>query len=88
MSGKSCCRCLRANAAAGPADSHDEVRLGTIGEDGSDVVDDLLLGRADKPCRADDDLDDVHGCPGALVQFDTEVAGESVGNQIAAQIHL
>ena len=57
----------------GPADRHDQVRLGTIGERGSDVVDDRLLGRADKPRRADDDLDDVHGCPGALVQVDAEV---------------
>ena len=84
MSGKSCCRYLRANTAAGPADRHDEVRLGPIGEDGSDVVDNLSLWRADKPSRADDDLDDVHGCPGALVQFYTEVAGEVVDNQIAA----
>ena len=68
----------------GAGDRHDEVRLGTIGEGGSDVVDDRLFGRADKPGRADDDLDDVHGCPGALVQVDTEVAGEGVDNQVAA----
>ena len=45
----------------GAGDRHDEVRLGTIGEGGSDVVDDRLFRRADKPCRADDDLNDVHG---------------------------
>ena len=58
--------------------------LGTIGEGGSDVVDDRLFGRADKPCRAHDDLNDVHGSPGALVQVDAEVAGEVVEDQVAA----
>ena len=57
----------------GAGDSHDEVRLGTIGEGGTDEVDDRLFRRADKPCRADDDLNDVHRSPGALVQFDAEV---------------
>ena len=62
----------------GAGDRHDEVRLGTIGEGGSDVVDDRLFRRADKPCRTHDDLNDVHGSPGALVQVDAEVAGEVV----------
>ena len=62
----------------GAGDRHDQVRLGTIGEGGSDVVDDRLFRRADKPCRAHDDLDDVHGSLGALVQVDAEVAGEVV----------
>ena len=66
------------------ADGHDEVRLGTIGEGGSDVVDDRLFRRADKPCRADDDLDDVHGLSGTLIQFDAEVAGEGSSDQVAA----
>ena len=52
----------------GAADRHDEVRGRPIGVHGSDVVDDGLFGRADKPCRAHDDLNDVHGFPGALVQ--------------------
>ena len=65
-------------------DSHDELRLGTIGERGSDVVDDRLFGRADKSCRADDDLNDVHGSLGALVQVYAEVAGEVVHRQAAA----
>ena len=60
------------------ADRHDQVRLGTIDEGGSDVVDDRLFRRADKPCRTHHDLDDVHGRLGALVQFDAEVAGELV----------
>ena len=65
-------------------DRHNQVRLGTIGEGGSDVVDDRLFRRADKPCRTDDDLNDVHGSLGALVQFDAEVAGEVVHRQVAA----
>ena len=68
----------------GAGDSHDEVRLGTIGEGGTDVVDDRLFRRADKPCRTHDDLNDVHGSLGALVQVDAEVAGEVVENQVAA----
>ena len=68
----------------GAGDRHDQVRLGTIGEDGSDVVDDRLFRRADKPCRTHDDLDDVHGSARALVQFDAEVAGELVDDQVAA----
>ena len=68
----------------GAADCHDEVRLGTIGEGGSDEVDDRLFRRADEPCRAHDDLNDVDGCPGTLVQVDAEVAGEVVEDQVAA----
>ena len=64
-------------------DSHDELWLGTIGERGSDVVDDRLFRRADKSCRTDDDLNDVHGSLGALVQVDAEVAGEVVDRQAA-----
>ena len=44
----------------GAADRHDQVRLGTIGEGGSDVVDDRLFRRATNP-SGHDDLDDVHG---------------------------
>ena len=65
-------------------DRHDEVRLGTIGEGGPDVVDDRLFRRADEPCRTHDDLNDVHGSPGALIQVDAEVAGEVVERQVAA----
>ena len=68
----------------GAADGHDEVRGRTIGIDGSDVVDDGLVGRADEPRRAHDDLNDVHGFPGALVQADAEVAGEVIENQVPA----
>ena len=68
----------------GAADGHDEVRGRTIGVHGSDVVDDGLFGRADKPRRAHDDLNDVHGFPGALVQADAEVAGEVIENQVPA----
>ena len=68
----------------GAGDRHDQVRLGTIGEGGSDVVDHRLFGRADKPCRTDDDLHDVHGSAGALVQIDAEVAGEVSSDQVAA----
>ena len=84
MSGKSCCRYLRAKTAAGPATATIRSGLGRVGEGGSDVVDDRLFGRADKPCRTDDDLDDVHGLSGTLVQFDAEVAGEVVHRQVAA----
>ena len=65
-------------------DSHDEVWLRTIGEGGSDVVDDRLFRRADKPCRTHDDLNDVHRTAGALVQVDAEVAGEVVERHVAA----
>ena len=64
-------------------DSYDELRLGTIGEHGSDVVDDGSFRRADESCRADDDLDDVHGTLEALVEVDAEVAGEVVHRQAA-----
>ena len=66
VSGNSCWRCLRAKTARRAGERHDQVRLGTIGEGGSDVVDDRLFGRADKPCWAHDDLDDVHRASGAL----------------------
>ena len=65
-------------------DRHNQVRLGTIDEGGSDVVDDRLFRRADKTCRTHDDLDDVHGLFGTAVQFDAEVAGEVVDRQVAA----
>ena len=66
-------------------DRHDELGLGTIGEGGSDVVDDRLFGRADEPCRSDDDLDDVHGSADALVgQVCPEVAGEGIDDEAAA----
>ena len=67
-----------------PPHCHDDVRPGPAGEDGPGVVDNLSLCRADKPDGADDDLDDVYGCPGALVQFYTEVAGERIDNHVAA----
>ena len=82
--GKELLSILAREDRGGAADRHDQVRLGTIDEGGSDVVDDRLFGRADKPCRAHDDLDDVHGSLGALVQFDAEVAGELVNDQVAA----
>jgi hypothetical protein len=53
-------------------------------ERGSDVVDDRLFRRADKSCRADDDLNDVHSSFGALVQVYAEVDGEVVNRQAAA----
>ena len=49
-----------------------------------DEVDDRLLRRADKPCRTHDDLNDVDRSPGALVELDTETAGEMVDNQVTA----
>ena len=64
-------------------DSHDELRLGTIGERRTDVLDDGPLGRADESCRADDDLNDVHGSLDALVEVDAEVAGEVIHSQAA-----
>ena len=48
--------------------------FGTIGEGGSDEVDDRLFWRADKPRWAHDDLNEVHRLLGALVQFDPKVA--------------
>ena len=68
----------------GAADRHDQVRLGTIDEGGSDVVDHRWFRRADKPCRTHHDLDEVDGRFGTLVQFDAEVASELVDRQVAA----
>ena len=65
-------------------DRQDEVRLGTIGESGPDVVDDRLFRCADEPCWTDDDLDDVHGSARAIVEVDSEVAGEGIEDQVAA----
>ena len=65
-------------------DRHDELRLGTIGEGGSDVVDDRVFGRADEPRWSDDDLDDVHGSADALVEVYPEVGGEGVEDHAAA----
>ena len=79
--GKELLSILAREDRGGAGDRDDQVRLGTIGEGGSDVVDDRLFWRADKPCRTHDDLDDVHGLLGALVQFDAEVAGELVHRQ-------
>jgi len=68
----------------GSSERHDQVRLGTIGERRLDVVDDRLFRRADKPRRADDHLNDVHGTAGEAIEFDTEAASEGVESQIAA----
>ena len=65
-------------------DRHDELRLGTIGEGGSDVVDDRLFGCADEPCWSNDDLDDVHGSADALVEVCPEVGVEGIEDQAAA----
>ena len=68
----------------GAGDRDNQVRLGTIDEGGSDVVDHRLFWRADKPCWTHYDLDDVHGPLGALIQFDAEVGGELVHRHVAA----
>ena len=68
----------------GTSERDDEVRLGTIGERRSDVVDNRLFGRADKPCRANHDFNDIHGLPGPLVQVDAEVGGCVVVRHVAA----
>ena len=66
------------------SDRHDELGLGTIGEGGSDVVDNRLFGCADEPGRTDDDLDDVHRSADALVEVHPEVGGEGVDDDAAA----
>ena len=82
--GKELLSILASEYRRGTADRHDEVRFGTIGEGGSDVVDKRLFSRRDKPGRAHHDLDDVLGPFGTLVQFDAEVASKSVDRQAAA----
>ena len=72
--GKELLSILAREDRGGAGDRDNQVRLGTIDEGGSDVVDHRLFWRADKPCRTHDDLNDVHGPLGALVQFDAEVA--------------
>ena len=63
------------------AGSHDEVRGRATGKNRSNVVDEVLVGRADKSCGPHDHLDDVHGLPDALVQVYTETAGEVIERQ-------
>ena len=65
-------------------DRDDQVRLRTVNEGGSDVVDHRLFWRADKPCWPHHDLHDVHRLRRALVQFDAEVAGELVHRERAS----
>ena len=64
-------------AAAGPA-------WARCGERRSDVVDNRFFGRADKPCRANHDFNDIHGLPGPLAQVDAEVGGCVVVRHVAA----
>jgi hypothetical protein len=64
-----------------PGDRDDEVRLRTVKEGGSDVVDDHLFGRADKPCGPHHDLHDVDRLRRASDQFDAEVVGELVNRE-------
>jgi len=75
---------LASEYSRGAADSHDEVWRRPIGVHGSDVVDDGLLGRGDKPSLANDDLNDVHGSRDVLVQVDPELAGELIEHQVPA----
>ena len=82
--GKELLSILAREDRGGAGDRYNQVRLGTIGEGGSDVVDHRLFWRADRPRWTHDDLDDVHGPPGALVQLDAEVAGELVHRDVAA----
>ena len=65
----------------GAGDRHDEVRLPAIGEGRCDEVDDRLFRRAYEPFPAHDDLNEVHGLVGELVQFDTEIRREGVAHQ-------
>ena len=82
--GKELLSVLAREDRGGAADRHDEVRLRAVGEGGSDEVDDRLFRRADRPCRAHDDLHEVHRLFGALVQFDMKVGGEVVEHEVAA----
>ena len=49
-----------------------------------DVIDDRLLGRADEPLRAHDDLNDIHRLPGSPVEFYPQAAGPIVERKVAA----
>ena len=82
--GKELLSVLAREYRGGAGDRHDEVRLRAIGEGGSDEVDDRLFRRAHRPCRAHDDLNEVHRSFGALVQFDTKIRGEVVDHEVAA----
>ena len=84
VSGKSCCRYLRAKTAAGPATVTIRSGFGWSTKGGSDVVDHRLFWRGDKPCWPHHDLHDVHRLRRALVQFDAEVAGELVHRERAS----
>ena len=62
-------------------DRNNQVRLGTIGERGSDVVDHRFFWRADKAGRTHDDLNDVHRAPARWSNSTRKLAGELVDHQ-------
>ena len=62
-------------------DRDDQIRLRTVKEGGSDVVDHHVFWRADKACWPHHDLHDVHSLRRAPDQFDAEVAGELVNRE-------
>src|SRR5678815_2699478 len=65
-------------------ESHNQVRLGMIGEGGSDVVNNRFLGSAHKPRWTDDNLNEVHGPARALVEIYAEIGSEGINHQSAA----
>ena len=67
---------------AGTATMRSGLGRSTIG--GTNEVDHRLFGRADKPRRTHDHLNDVHRPLRAPVQVDTEVAGEVIEDHVAA----
>ena len=70
---------------AGPATVTIRSGLGRFGESGLGCSRRAACSDAPTdPVGAHDDLDDVHGLFGALVQVDAEVAGELVDRQVAA----
>ena len=64
-------------------ESDDQVRLGTGGVHGANVIDDRLLRRPDKPCGTHHDLNDIDGSSDALLQVDPKIGGQVVIDQNA-----
>ena len=68
---------------AGPDENDDQVRLGTGGVRGANVIDDRLLRRSDNPCGTHHDLNEIDGSSDALLQVDPKIGGQVVIDQSA-----
>ena len=63
---------------------HNQVRPGSTNVGGTNEVDHRLFGRANKPRRTHNDLNDIYRLLRTPVQIDTEIAGEAIDDQVAS----